>query len=104
MNRKKKVGLWLSILFVVAGFACITVTVTLTTKPATTAEAADETDSADHRLSKGDKSAAKGLIGETVSREEIEERVGKWEKFEMDGNGCERGVYAGKFYYENFML
>ena len=24
--------------------------------------------------------------------------------FELDGNGCERGVYAGRFYYDGFIL
>ena len=36
------------------------------------------------------------MIDQTVTREEIEEKVGEWNDFELDGNGCERGVYAGK--------
>lgn len=60
---------------------------------------------------KGDKSsvsaeekAAENLIGETISRKKIKQDVGEWEKFEMNSNGCERGVYAGKFYYKDFTI
>lgn len=52
----------------------------------------------------GDKEAAEKMIDQTVSRDEIEEKVGKWNDFELDGNGCERGVYAGKFYYDNIRI
>ena len=52
----------------------------------------------------GNKADAETLIGQTVSRDKIQETVGEWKKFELDGNGCERGVFAGKFYYENFIL
>ena len=52
----------------------------------------------------GDKEAAEKMIDQTVTREEIEEKVGEWNDFELDGNGCERGVYAGKFYYDNIRI
>jgi hypothetical protein len=55
-------------------------------------------------IASSEKEAAEGLIGKTVSREEIQTDVGNWEKFEMSSQGCERGVYAGKFYYKDFMI
>lgn len=51
-----------------------------------------------------EKKEAEKLIKKTVSREKIKKNVGEWEKFEMSSNGCERGVYAGKFYYEKFTI
>ena len=29
---------------------------------------------------------------------------GEWNNFELDGAGCERGVYAGKFFYDNILI
>ena len=48
--------------------------------------------------------AAKALIGQEVTQEDIEVAVGEWDDFEMSSAGCERGVYAGKFYYEDFYI
>lgn len=48
--------------------------------------------------------AAQELIGQTVTQDDIEAAVGKWEDFEMSSAGCERGVYAGKFYYKDFYI
>lgn len=104
MNRKKILGLCISMLFVIMIFAGITVVVTVTTEPATAGEMVDRSKSQNKGTSEGDKKAAETLIDKTVSREEIEETAGKWTEFELDGNGCERGVYAGKFYYEDFMI
>ena len=50
------------------------------------------------------KAAAEALIGEQVTMEDIEEKVGKYEDFQMDSNGCERGVFAGLFYYKGFTI
>ena len=50
------------------------------------------------------KVAAEKLIDQTVTRDEIEEKVGEWNNFELDGAGCERGVYAGKFFYDNILI
>lgn len=50
------------------------------------------------------KAAATALIDETLSRDEIEAAVGSCVKFEMSSNGCERGVYAGRFYYNDFNI
>ncbi len=52
----------------------------------------------------GDQAAAEELIDETVSQDDIEASVGKWADFEMNNEGCERGVYAGIFYYDNFTI
>lgn len=104
MNRKKRVGLSISMFLVIVLFAGITAVVTITTKPVETGTMAEGTQSKKEGALKGDKKAAETLIEETVSREKIEETVGKWNEFELDGNGCERGVYAGKFYYEDFMI
>lgn len=104
MNRKKILGLCISMLFVVMIFAGITVVVTMTTEPAVAGEMAEGSERQEEDSGKGDKKAAEILIDQTVSREKIEETAGKWNDFELDGNGCERGVYAGKFYYEDFMI
>lgn len=50
------------------------------------------------------KEAAEALIGQQVTKDDVEKAVGKWEKFEMSSNGCERGVYAGRFYYDGFNI
>lgn len=104
MNRKKILGLCISMLFVFMIFAGITVVVTVTTEPAAAGEIVEGSKSQEQGSGKGDKNAAETLIDQTVSREKIEETAGKWKEFELDGNGCERGVYAGKFYYEDFMI
>lgn len=52
----------------------------------------------------GDQTAAEALIGQSLTREEIEEAVGAGERFEMNNAGCERGVYGGYFYYSNFSI
>ena len=58
-----------------------------------------------------EKIKASGYLGYASGEEiydeicdEIEEKVGKWNDFELDGNGCERGVYAGKFFYDNIRI
>ena len=52
----------------------------------------------------GERGKAEALIGKTVSREDVQKAVGEWKKFEMSANGCERGVYAGRFYYQDFTI
>ena len=121
-NKKKTIGLILAVIVIIAVFAVITVLVTVTTEPAgestssetttmeTSQSAADGTEdgkaakTGDESSNSGNKEAAEELIDQTVSREEIEKAVGAWNKFNMDGNGCERGVYAGRFYYSNFVI
>lgn len=53
---------------------------------------------------KAKKKAAKKLIGKLCTRKYIEKKVGKPKKFVMSNAGCERGVYAGNFYYKGFMI
>lgn len=52
----------------------------------------------------GDKAAAEALVGTSATRDEIEAAVGDGERFEMSAAGCERGVYAGYFYYDGFSI
>ena len=100
---------------VIAVFAVITITVTSTTLNSETAvaesvaaeswDAVDDSDSGEvPSSSKGDKETAETLIGQDLSRDQVEEALGEWNDFNMDGNGCERGVYAGRFYYDDFIL
>lgn len=93
----------------IGAFVAIGISITSSTESNMSADAAAdiEEDTAKDGKNVGDsggKEAAEALIDQTVSRDEIEASVGKWDKFEMDGNGCERGVYAGLFYYEDFTL
>lgn len=50
------------------------------------------------------KKAAKKLIGKTCTRKYIQKKVGKPKRFVMSNAGCERGVYAGNFYYKKFTI
>ncbi|WP_300408916.1 hypothetical protein [Lagierella sp.] len=50
------------------------------------------------------KSDAQKLIGETVTQEDVKSKIGEWDNFEMSSEGCERGVYAGRFFYEDFTI
>lgn len=66
-----------------------------------------DTDSDDNQKENGrigNKKEAEKLLDQTVTHEEIEKKVGEWNNFEMDGAGCERGVYAGKFFYDNILI
>ena len=47
---------------------------------------------------------AEALIGQTLTRDEIEDTLGECEKFDMSSDGCERGVYAGRFYYDGYAI
>lgn len=47
---------------------------------------------------------AENLIGKTVTQDDVKSKVGNWKDFEMSNQGCERGVYAGRFYYDNFII
>ncbi len=88
------------------------VLVTVTTPPATeiSTETGLEVSTKDDDENESGSSAtpsietAEKLVGETLTRQEVKERLGKWEKFEMSSNGCERGVFAGRFYYEGFII
>ena len=52
----------------------------------------------------GDKDAAQELVGQSLTRDEIEAAVGTPSKFVMSSAGCERGVYGGYFYYDGFSI
>lgn len=106
MSGKKKILLVVVILLIGVAFIGIGVAVTNSTvKDTQTAEVSENEDKKSSTTGNvGDKEAAEKMIDQTVTREEIEEKVGKWNDFELDGNGCERGVYAGKFYYDNIRI
>ena len=107
MSRKKKISLVMSLLLLTVAFLGLGVVVTNTTLEST--QSAQENVNSDQKEAKtsgrkGNLKAAEKLIDQTVSREEIEEQVGEWNNFELDGAGCERGVYAGKFFYDNIII
>ena len=106
MTGKKKILLIVIILllgvaFIGIGFV-LTQSTTSTTK--TSAKTEEGTEQEKKTGMVGDKVAAEKLIDQTVTRDEIEEKVGEWNNFELDGAGCERGVYAGKFFYDNILI
>lgn len=101
MTKKKKILLIVLLLVLGCAFIGIGVLVTSSTMADSNNQRA-RTSEGTHKA--GNREGAESLIDQTVSREEIQETVGEWEDFELDGNGCERGVYAGRFYYENFIL
>ena len=106
MTGKKKILLIVIILllgvaFIGIGFV-LTQSTTSTTK--TSAKTEEGTEQEKQTGMVGDKVAAEKLIDQTVTRDEIEEKVGEWNNFELDGAGCERGVYAGKFFYDNILI
>ena len=106
MTGKKKrllivIILLLGVAFIGIGFV-LTQSTTSTTK--TSAKTEEGTEQEKKTGMVGDKVAAEKLIDQTVTRDEIEEKVGEWNNFELDGAGCERGVYAGKFFYDNILI
>lgn len=103
MTGKKKILLIVIILLLGVAFIGIGFVLTKsTTKTSTKAEVGTEQEKKTGMV--GDKVAAEKLIDQTVTRDEIEEKVGEWNNFELDGAGCERGVYAGKFFYDNILI
>ena len=94
MSGKKKILLVVVILLIGVAFIGIGVAVTNSTvnDTQTTEASKDEDKKSSTTGNVGDKEAAEKMIDQTVSRDEIEEKVGKWNDFELDGNGCERGV------------
>lgn len=107
MSGKKKALLAASLLIVTIAFAGIGFAVTKNT--ANTAQTNMTADSGDEENKRttgkiGNKEEAEKLLEQTVTRDEIKEKVGEWNNFELDGAGCERGVYAGKFFYDNILI
>lgn len=97
--NKKIIGIIIVFVIIVIG-AFIGLTLTSSPSTANTEISAD----GENGSGKGDKEAAEKLIGENVTQDEVKENVGEWAKFEMNNEGCERGVYAGIFYYNNFII
>lgn len=113
MDKKRRNKLLIAVAcmaLVIGVFALITVAVTSTTMAEAETEADIEEGTASGAKndsssgSSEEKKAAEKLIDKTMSREKVKKNVGEWEKFEMSSDGCERGVYAGKFYYKDFTI
>lgn len=108
MTQKKKISLFLTLFLLAVVFLGIGVIVRNTTiddtKISSTEKDLDSDDNQKKNGRIGNKKEAEKLLDQTVTREEIEEKVGEWNNFEMDGAGCERGVYAGKFFYDNILI
>lgn len=106
MSRKKLIMFLVSIALLIGVFVLIGAAVTSTT--GTNIEAEADTTGDDIKSNESsptpEKEAAEKLIEETLSREEIEKDLGKWDDFEMSSAGCERGVYSGKFFYKDFTI
>ena len=106
MTGKKKI--WLIVIILLLGVAFIGIGFVLTQSTTSTTKTSAKTEEGTEQEKKtgmvGDKVAAEKLIDQTVTRDEIEEKVGEWNNFELDGAGCERGVYAGKFFYDNILI
>lgn len=108
MGKKKTIALVLSLLLIIGVFGGVTVVVT---QNALSQQAEEPAAAEDEVLSGEDnpdvetmKATAEGLIGEELTMEEIQEKIGQYENFDLDSNGCERGVMAGLFYYKGFTV
>ena len=104
MSRKKIIYCVCSIVLLIGAFALLAVAVTTSTLQTAGTNVKAESTNNKKASEASEKESAEELIEKTLSREEIKENVGEWEKFEMNSNGCERGVYAGKFYYKEFTI
>ena len=108
MTKKKKISLFVMLFLLSVIFLGIGVIVRNTTmddrKVSSTEKDTDSDDNQKENGRIGNKKEAEKLLDQTVTREEIEKKVGEWNNFEMDGAGCERGVYAGKFFYDNILI
>ena len=108
MTKKKKISLFVMLFLLSVIFLGIGVIVRNTTMDDRKVNSTEkDTDSDDNQKENGrigNKKESEKLLDQTVTREEIEKKVGEWNNFEMDGAGCERGVYAGKFFYDNILI
>lgn len=107
MNKKPIILTLLLLVFVVAAFTLVT----LNTPSEDNIETAKTTETIENSNSQNTSSndsnyklKAESLIGEVVSQDDVSKKVGQWKDFNMSSEGCERGVYAGNFYYDNFMI
>lgn len=105
MNKKIIVAL-ACVVLVITAFALVTVTTTK--QSGANAGAEEEAEKSGKKKStssaSSEKEDAEALIGKTISQEKVKKSLGEWEKFDMSSEGCERGVYAGRFYYEDFTI
>ena len=101
MDRKKKLKMVSLIAGLMVVFAVITV-VTVRTTPA--GDQASGEGGQKVMKTVADRDEAEKLVGETVTRDDVEKALGKWDDFQMSSEGCERGTYAGRFFYKNFNI
>ena len=92
MTGKKKILLIVIILLL--GVAFIGIGFVLTQSTTSTTKTSAKTEEGTEQEKKT------GMVGDKVAAE----KVGEWNNFELDGAGCERGVYAGKFFYDNILI
>lgn len=106
MSKKKIIAIAVSFSLLIVAFAGLTVAVTISTTRQQTAELEEKTNTTGNNTANSEEqlAAAQALIGETVTQDDIKEKVGDWNDFEMSSAGCERGVYSGKFYYGTFII
>lgn len=101
MNKKLVLIVLACFILFIGGFTLVTLQ---TAKEETAKEVPIEQTAGKKDSAKGDQKKAESLLGEVVSQEEVNKQVGTWADFEMSSEGCERGVYSGKFYYDDFTI
>lgn len=99
MSKKGILGIVAAMLITVG----VVIGITLAMNPEEAAPDTTKIEAGTESNSQG-KAAAEALIGQSLTKEEVEAAVGKWNDFDMSSNGCERGVYAGRFYYDDFNI
>lgn len=103
-NHRKNLLILLGSVALIIGIVALVTIVTTSTMGANLEAEANTTENSTKSNTSSEKKAAEELIDKSVSKEKIKKEIGEWEKFEMSSNGCERGVYAGKFYYGEFTI
>lgn len=61
-------------------------------------------DTAEKSSGTADIEAAEALIGQEMTMDEVEAKLGAAKDFSMSAEGCERGVMQGIFYYDDFTV
>jgi hypothetical protein len=52
----------------------------------------------------GQKEAAQQLIGQTLTKDQIVEKVGQYYKYAAGTNGCTKDIESGRFFYPGFVI
>ncbi len=101
MKKNKKVILLVSVVYIVFAVILVYGVVKTTLNETTVTESVAD---GEKEIGASSVEDAEALIGKTLTREEIEAALGKCVKFDMSNEGCERGVYAGRFYFDKFTI